>query len=346
MTAPIAILLVLLALAAAALAVVAFRRGRRLDALEDAVVALARSWSEDGTSRGLLCTAARHVAGAEVAYLAEPTRRGDELVISAVANNRALQGTRLPLDAESSLTAAAFLSGEAFHVTDVAAEPRVQATLADSAAARSAHLRPVRRGEHVVGVLVLAWSQHHEALPADREQVVAMLTEQAARAIERDAHFTILERQARTDELTALPNRRAWDEALEREMARSQRTGEPLCVALLDLDHFKAYNDAHGHQAGDAHLRRTATAWRRELRAIDILARYGGEEFGVLLPSTDVEQAQEVLDRVREATPNGETASAGVVLYDQREPIQSLIARADAALYRAKHAGRGQTILA
>ena len=346
MTTALAIALVLALLALGALAFLAVRRGRRLAALEDAVHALARSWSEAGTSRGLLCTAARHVAGAHSAYLAEPTRRGDELVISAVAGAPALEGRRIALDATSSLTAAAFLDGEPAHITDVDARPGVQPTLRDIAGTRSAHLRPIRRGDHIVGVLVLGWSRRHEALPADREQVVAMLAEQASRAIERDAHYTILERQARTDELTALPNRRAWDEALEREMARSQRTGQPLCVALLDLDHFKAYNDAHGHQAGDAHLRRTATAWRRELRAIDILARYGGEEFGVLLPNTEVEQAQEVLDRVREATPNDQTASAGVVLYDQREPIQSLIARADAALYRAKHAGRGQTILA
>jgi diguanylate cyclase (GGDEF)-like protein len=341
-----AIALALLAAVAAALAVVAWRRRRRLDALEDAILALARSWSEDGTSRGLLCTAARQVAGAQVAYIAEPTRRGDELVISAVASRPALAGHTVPVDGEESLTAQVYLTGQAVHVTDVDGDPAVRPMLRDIAGARSAHLRPIRRGEHVVGVLVLGWSARHAELAEDRRQIVAMLAEQAARAIGRDAHYAILQRQARTDELTALPNRRAWDEAMQREMARSQRSGEPLCVALLDLDHFKAYNDTYGHQAGDAHLRRTAAAWRRELRATDILARYGGEEFGVLLPDTDVEQAQEVLDRVRESTPNAQTASAGVVLYDQREPVESLVARADAALYRAKHAGRGQTVLA
>jgi diguanylate cyclase (GGDEF)-like protein len=154
----------------------------------------------------------------------------------------------------------------------------------------------------------------------------------------------LLNRQARTDELTALPNRRAWDEAVLREIARAERTGEPLCVALLDLDHFKAFNDTYGHPAGDAHLRRTAAAWRRELRAIDVLARYGGEEFGVLLPACEPAMAREVIDRVRFATPNGETASAGVVLYDGEESPDALLARADAALYRAKHAGRGVTV--
>jgi len=129
-----------------------------------------------------------------------------------------------------------------------------------------------------------------------------------------------------------------------REMSRARRTGRPLCMAFLDLDHFKLYNDTHGHPAGDAHLRRAATAWRRELRAIDVLARYGGEEFAILLPDCDIDQASEVLDRVRDATPSGETASAGVVKYDGREPPDSLVARADAAMYRAKHAGRAVTV--
>ena len=124
-------------------------------------------------------------------------------------------------------------------------------------------------------------------------------------------------------------------------MARAERTGEPLCLALLDLDHFKAYNDLHGHQAGDAHLRRTAAAWRRELRTIDVLARYGGEEFGVLLPSCDIERGP----RGRRPRARGHARAAS-----RRRPASSsttgasradsLLARADAALYRAKHAGR------
>jgi diguanylate cyclase (GGDEF)-like protein len=343
MTLPLSLALVVLAALVVALAVVAARRGRRLSALNTAVVALARSWSEDGTSRGLLCMAAGEVAGAQFAYLAEQSRRGDELLISATANHPDLAGESIPLALEDSLTARAFLTGEAVHVADVAASSGDE-RLRELTGTRSAHLRPVRHGSRVVGVLVLGWSQRHPALAPDREQVVAMLAKEAARAIERDAHHAVLQRQARTDELTALPNRRAWDEAVEQEMARSQRTGEPLCVALLDLDLFKAYNDTYGHQAGDAHLRRTAAAWRRELRAVDVLARYGGEEFGVLLPSTDIDAAQEVLDRVRLATPNGQTASAGVVVYDRRESPDSLLARADAALYRAKHAGRGVTV--
>jgi diguanylate cyclase (GGDEF)-like protein len=330
-------LLVLATLAAVAVAVV---RGRRLAEARDAVVTLARAWAEDGSSRGRLCAAAAHAAGARLALLAELTARGDVLRITATAEAAEVAGGTVPLD-EARPIARAFLRREAVHAAEL--EEAGDALLHDIGA-RSAAMHPVIHGDNVVGVLVVAWSRPRPALDPQRAELVAALADEAARAIERDAHVNLLARQARTDELTALPNRRAWDEAVAREISRAQRTGRPLCMALLDLDHFKAYNDTHGHQAGDAHLRRTAAAWRRELRAVDVLARYGGEEFGILLPDCDLDQAQEVLDRVRAATPNHQTASAGVVRWDGREAPESLVARADAAMYRAKHAGRGLTV--
>jgi diguanylate cyclase (GGDEF)-like protein len=333
-------LLVPVTLAAVAIAVV---RGRRLAEARDAVVTLARAWAEDGSSRGRLCGAAVHAAGARLAMLAEPTARGDALVVTATAEAPDVVGTMLPLDEAFSPSVRAFLHGEPIHVGDVERSGEA-APFLRTVGARSAAVHPVIHGDRTVGVLIVAWSRPRAKLDARRAELVAALASEAARAIERDAHVNLLSRQARTDELTALPNRRAWDEAVVREISRAQRTGRPLCLAMLDLDHFKAYNDQHGHQAGDAHLRRTAAAWRRELRAIDVLARYGGEEFGILLPDTDVESAREVLDRVRAATPNEQTASAGVVRYDGRETADSLVARADAAMYRAKHAGRGITV--
>jgi diguanylate cyclase (GGDEF)-like protein len=341
-----ALLITLLALAvAAAVAAVAVAtvRGRQLDETRDAVVTLARAWAEDGSSRGRLCAAAAHAASARLALLAEPTPRGDALTITATAEAPDVAGTTLPLDASVSPSVRVFLRREPIHVPDVERSGEA-AQLLRRVGARSAAMHPVIRGDHVVGVLIVCWSRPREELDPQRAELVAALAEEAARAIERDAHVSLLSRQARTDELTALPNRRAWDEAVVREMSRAQRTARPLCLALLDLDHFKAFNDQHGHQAGDAHLRRTAALWRRELRAIDVLARYGGEEFGILLPDCDLDQASEVLDRVRAATPNAQTASAGVVRYDGRESADSLVARADAAMYRAKHAGRGVTV--
>jgi diguanylate cyclase (GGDEF)-like protein len=155
-----------------------------------------------------------------------------------------------------------------------------------------------------------------------------------------------LARVARTDALTGVPNRRDWDEQLEVELARAARTGEPVCIALLDLDHFKAFNDLRGHPAGDGLLRQVARAWRTELRSMDVLARYGGEEFGVILPGCGPEKAAAIVDRLRALTPSGQTTSAGVACWAGTESPETLVARADLALYEAKRGGRDRTVLA
>jgi diguanylate cyclase (GGDEF)-like protein len=136
-----------------------------------------------------------------------------------------------------------------------------------------------------------------------------------------------------------VPNRRAWDEELPRELARAARSGQPVCVVLLDLDHFKQYNDRHGHQAGDRFLKEAAAAWQAVVRKTDLVARYGGEEFAVLLPDCGLEDAMEIAGRLRTAQPEG-TCSLGVAQWDGREDVAALVARADRALYAAKDAGR------
>jgi diguanylate cyclase (GGDEF)-like protein len=147
---------------------------------------------------------------------------------------------------------------------------------------------------------------------------------------------------ARRDELTGLPNRRAWNDELPRALELARRDGRPVSVAILDLDHFKAFNDSYGHPAGDRLLKSAAAAWHGELRKVDILARYGGEEFVVLLPDAGLDESRQVLVRALAATPLGQTFSAGVVVWDGAETSDELIARADAALYEAKAAGRNR----
>jgi diguanylate cyclase (GGDEF)-like protein len=153
-----------------------------------------------------------------------------------------------------------------------------------------------------------------------------------------------LDRMARTDALTGLPNRRAWDEALDRELARADRSHAPVCVALLDLDHFKEFNDLNGHPAGDTHLKEAASLWKARLRQADLIARYGGEEFAVLLTATDAHQAQEVIETLRACVPSEETVSAGIAEWDGVESGAQLFVRADRALYEAKRHGRNRTI--
>jgi diguanylate cyclase (GGDEF)-like protein len=151
---------------------------------------------------------------------------------------------------------------------------------------------------------------------------------------------------ARTDDLTGLLNRRAWEEQLPREMARARRQSDPLCVAMLDLDFFKNYNDERGHQAGDRLLKQSAAAWVNELRASDTLARYGGEEFTVALPGCTLVNAKDIVERLRAAMPGGQTVSAGVACWNGRESAEELVGRADAALYEAKRSGRDRLVTA
>jgi diguanylate cyclase (GGDEF)-like protein len=113
-----------------------------------------------------------------------------------------------------------------------------------------------------------------------------------------------------------------------------------LCVAMVDLDHFKRFNDDNGHAAGDRLLRACAVAWKGHLRPGDTLARVGGEEFAVLLPSCTLADAARVLERLRDATPSGATASIGVAEQQAGESAADLLARADSALYDAKESGR------
>lgn len=168
--------------------------------------------------------------------------------------------------------------------------------------------------------------------------------ESASIARERAELMATLAEVARTDELTGLANRRAWDESLERELARAKRDSTPLCICIVDLDRFKDYNDVHGHQAGDRLLKQLAAAWGEELRATDVLARYGGEEFALALPGCDLTDAAILVERLRGATPADQTASAGLVRWDGQESSERLFGRADKALYRAKDAGRDRIV--
>jgi diguanylate cyclase (GGDEF)-like protein len=156
---------------------------------------------------------------------------------------------------------------------------------------------------------------------------------------------TQLDALAHNDALTGVPNRRAWDLELARRMANARRSGEPVVVALLDLDKFKRFNDQYGHQAGDRLLKEATAAWRAQLRSDDLLARYGGEEFGVCITGMSAAAVAAMLDRVQAVTPLGQTFSGGVASWTGDEAPERLVARADEALYQAKHAGRNRVVV-
>jgi diguanylate cyclase (GGDEF)-like protein len=201
--------------------------------------------------------------------------------------------------------------------------------------------QPVHRGQEAVGLLVVGWRQP----PLDPRRatgLVRLLASEAAFVLERADLLGQLTQIALTDELTGLPNRRSWDQRLEHAI----RDGEPVCVAILDLDAFKAFNDDHGHQAGDRLLKEAAASWRAELRQTDMLARYGGEEFTVLLDGHDLHAAHLIVDRLRAATPHGQSCSAGLARREHGEDATALLGRADRALYEAKRTGRNRSLIA
>ena len=154
-----------------------------------------------------------------------------------------------------------------------------------------------------------------------------------------------LEHLATEDGLTGILNRRSLDEALPIEMARAQRMNYPLTIAMLDMDHFKRYNDTRGHLAGDTLLRGATQNWRKVLRPTDILARYGGEEFTLILPTCATREAHHLIERLRELVPDHQTFSAGIAAWDGRCGADELLQQADEALLRAKRHGRNRTEL-
>jgi diguanylate cyclase (GGDEF)-like protein len=182
-------------------------------------------------------------------------------------------------------------------------------------------------------------------LAADQLETLRVLAvaAQAHMALRRHVHE--LDALARTDALTGVANRRAGEEALDRALALADRRDAPLSVVMLDLDHFKAYNDQLGHGAGDLLLQRTARAWRQELRAGDLLARWGGEEFLAVLPDCSLAEAAVVAERLRAAVPAPATCSAGVAHRAPAEPRDGLLQRADRALYAAKGEGRDRVAM-
>ena len=203
------------------------------------------------------------------------------------------------------------------------------------------------------------------------QSVVANLVQQTRRMVEqnRSANESLQESnkeiaelkirmadirsEALTDPLTGLANRRAFSEELADGMSEAAQTKTPLCLLMLDIDHFKAFNDTYGHQLGDEVIRLVAGCMSAKTKENDTAARYGGEEFSVILPNTDLQDAQAVAEQIRltvagqkivrkasRQTLGSVTLSIGVALYRPEESDEQLIERADAALYAAKHAGR------
>jgi diguanylate cyclase (GGDEF)-like protein len=159
-------------------------------------------------------------------------------------------------------------------------------------------------------------------------------------------HADQLDLMARTDPLTGASNRRAWQEELAEALDEAEEARLPLCAALIDLDHFKDFNDERGHQAGDRLLKEVTARWRNQLRDGDLLARLGGDEFAILLRGCPLDAAQGIVRRLVEDLPYGASCSTGLASWDGSEAGDQLLKRADEALYAAKDAGRDRISVA
>lgn len=283
--------------------------------------------------RSVLCEGLIGVAGASMGILLEPRDAG--LAVSASCGQAPCPGTGVPIG-RPDVVGHAWASGRRLIVNTLPA--CLQPLEFPAGSFRTVLFEPIRREETTVGLLVAAWTSPIRAGDPAFD-AVALIAVEAGVALGHADLLSTLDRRARTDALTEIANRRAWEETLAVELGGGSAR-RPLCVGLLDLDHFKRYNDTRGHPAGDLLLREAARAWQARLRDADTLARYGGEEFAVALPGCDLENGEAVLRELCSAMPDGQTVSAGLAEWDHQETPTSLMARVDAALYRAKASGR------
>lgn len=316
---------------------VARARARELDRLAETQNAIATSEFDLDAVLATVVQEARRLTGADAAVVEIPD--GDDLVYRA-ASGTAEQFLGLRLPAEGAISGLALRSGETLVCEDSETDERVDLDACRRVGARSLVVVPLQHDAHAAGVLEV-YSASRDAFRPENVRVLTLLGDMIGSALARAELLEKLNHLALTDELTGLPNRRSWYDHLEHALARARRSTAPLSLLVLDLNGFKQVNDLQGHAAGDRLLRTVGACWSSTLRDSDILGRVGGDEFAVILEQTDAQTAVRVAARLEGSLTTGDvTVSTGIATWDGREDAESLLSRADAAMYGRKNGRR------
>ncbi|MBE0618120.1 MAG: diguanylate cyclase [Proteobacteria bacterium] len=303
---------------------------------------------------------ARKITGAQKGSLMVASNGGGELRVKSVTGLHQRVVETLRIASGKGIAGRVFASGEAMVVTNLEKDGRFQRKNRARYTTKSFLSLPISLEGRTIGVLNLADKITGAVFSEEDLRLLQTMAAQATIAIERATYYAQsleLRKISITDPLTGLLNRRYFQERLAEEVDRATRHGHSLSLIMIDIDHFKAYNDANGHPAGDRALVLVGRALRASIRTIDVVSRFGGEEFAVILPETRPEGSLEIGERIRreieslyfageEALPSGRlTISLGVAGFpEDAQDMKGLIQRADRALYHAKAQGRNRMV--
>jgi diguanylate cyclase (GGDEF)-like protein/PAS domain S-box-containing protein len=309
-----------------------------------AAVDIAQATQSGQDPRPVVLHHLRRLADASFVSLTEPLG-ADRMVVTAVDGELDLVGLSMDLD-EASVTNHVWRTGEAVFASQVTEHPLVTPQLLRESGAASLMWQPVGVSEDLLAVLSIAWDDPMPGVDTAGRAAVEAVAAEAGAALVGERMRKDLERSTVTDTLTGLLNRRGWDTEVTRLQQHADRTGTPFTLALVDLDHFKQFNDTRGHLAGDEALRSFAERCRSALRAVDVMARWGGEEFTVALQGTSGGSARVAIERLRACAPEGLTCSVGFVEMTLGDSVPAGLLLADEALYEAKRTGRDRAVRA
>jgi GGDEF domain-containing protein len=299
---------------------------QRAEALHTVSAAVGRRTREIET-RSAICEAAKENARASFAVLLEPDTNGRRLVTTAATDRRA-EGTEVYLSDATSPAVRTYESGKEQLQHDIEDSPFISESGATTPA-QSILWHPIPGPEAPMGVLGIAWTEHVKRLPETLPAVMEALAAEAAGVIERTTLLLRLENVVKVDDVTGLPNERAWEEEVPRELSRARRQGTPLSVVILDLGDFEVSPEDELSGKDRTLLRTTAERWLAELGPSDFLAHRTPGRFSALFPNLGAEEAEAAALRLRAHAPEGRPCTVAVATWNGFELPAQLVARAE-----------------